>query len=110
MPYIAPDKRAKFDGLIDDLAKEIATMSEKDDSEAAFAGYLNYSCTRLALSVIRRRFGRIHYWLIAVVCGVFRNTADEFYRRVGEPYEDKQIAKSGDVDLYHEYQNEIEKS
>jgi len=107
MPYIAPEKRALFDGMIDDLAGRIAETAEKDDGDAAFAGYLNYACTRLALSVLRRRFGKMHYWMIAAVCGVFKNVADEFYRRVGGPYEDKKIERDGDVDLYRLYLDEI---
>lgn len=98
-----------FDEQIDDLAKRIAAAAEQEDEDAAFAGYLNYACTRLALSVLRRRFGRMHYWMIAAVCGVFKNVADEFYRRVGGPYEDKKIAQTGDVDLYRLYLDEIEK-
>ncbi|MBI1888965.1 MAG: hypothetical protein HYS15_03505, partial [Candidatus Spechtbacteria bacterium] len=49
------------------------------------------------------------YWILAIVTGVFKNIADEFYRRVGIGYEDKQIKKSGDVDLYKEYIDEIGK-
>jgi hypothetical protein len=31
------------------------------------------------------------------VIGVFRKVADEFYRRVGVPYEDEKLAEHGDV-------------
>lgn len=34
--------------------------------------------------------------------------ADEFYRRIGIPYENKQIVKNNDVDLYKEFNDEIE--
>ena len=61
------------------------------DQEAAFAGLLNYTCTRLALNIVRRRFGRLRYWLIALITGTFKNIADEFYRRLAAPYEDRQI-------------------
>jgi hypothetical protein len=37
------------------------------------------------------------------VTGVFRNVADEFYRRVASPYEDQQIRANGDVPLYDAY-------
>ncbi len=33
----------------------------------------------------------------------------EFYRRLAAPYEERQRAKSGDVELYAEYLTEIEK-
>ena len=37
------------------------------------------------------------YWTIALVVGVFKNIADEFYRRYAVPYEDEKIAEHGDV-------------
>lgn len=107
MPYIAPKDREKLDPLIDQLAQKIAKQSEEYDG--AFAGLLNYTCTRLALKVVRLRFGKMRYWILAEVTGIFKNIADEFYRRLGAPYEDKQIAKSGDVDLYEEFSEEIKK-
>jgi len=109
MPYIDPGKRAELDGPIDALAAKIVAAAKAEGGDAAFAGHLNYACTRLALSVIRQLFGRMHYWMIAAVCGVFKNVGDEFYRRVGGPYEDKKILKAGDVDLYKLYLSEIEK-
>ena len=55
MPYIAPKNREKLDTLIDKLAGQIVEESRGHDHEEAFAGLLNYSCTRLALKVIRLR-------------------------------------------------------
>ncbi len=107
MPYIPVEQRRVCDALIDELAGQIVRLAREDASEGAFAGLLNYACTRLALKVVRRRFGRLRYWLIAILSGTFRNIADEFYRRLAAPYEDQQLAKSGDVDLYAEYQAEI---
>lgn len=109
MPYIRVEQRKDCDALIDELAGEIVRLAAADDSDGAFAGLLNYACTRLALQIVRRRFGRMRYWLIAILTGTFKNIADEFYRRLAAPYEDRQIAKSGDVDLYAEYLMEIEK-
>ena len=109
MPYIAHKDREKLDPLIDQLAERIVAEAKEYKYDGAFAGLLNYACTRLALKVVRLQFGKIRYWLIATVSGVFKNIADEFYRRVGVPYENTQIAKSGDVDLYREYVEEIEK-
>jgi hypothetical protein len=108
MPYIAPQDRERFDLLIDQLAERIVAEAKADNYDAAFAGLLNYVCTRLALKVVRMQFGHMRYWLIATVTGVFNNVAAEFYRRVGIPYEEKQILKSGDVDLYGEYFEEID--
>jgi len=109
MPYIAPKNRKELDGLIDQLAQTIVDEAEKEDYDAAFTGLLNYTFTRLALKVVRLRFGKMRYWIIAAITGVFKNASDEFYRRIAVPYEDKQIEKSGDVDLYEEYAEEIDK-
>jgi uncharacterized membrane-anchored protein len=109
MPYISQDHRQKLDPLIDRLAGEIVHESQNMGYDAAFAGILNYTCTRLALKVVRQRFGEMRYWIIAILTGTFKNIADEFYRRIGLPYENQQIEKSGDVDLYHEYEREIGK-
>jgi len=109
MPYIPLKHRQELDGLIDQLAARLATEARQYDYDGAFAGLLNYTCTRLALGVVRQQFGPLRYWLIAILTGVFRNVADEFYRRLAAPYEDRQRALSGDVDLYREYLKEIEK-
>jgi hypothetical protein len=109
MPYIAPKERERLNPLIDALAERIAAEAEGLGEEGAFAGLLNYACTRLALKIVRLRFGRMRYWLIAVLTGTFKNVADEIYRRVAAPYEERQIAKNGDVDLYREFAEEIRK-
>jgi hypothetical protein len=93
MPYISADARERLDPHIEKLAQEITMIAEEDGNEAAFAGLLNYACTRLALRVVPVR----RYWSIATVVGVFRNVADEFYRRVGVPYEEMKRAEHGDV-------------
>lgn len=109
MPYIAPEDRKGLDDAIDALAERLVARAKADGHDAAFAGLLNYSVTRLALGVVRRRFGAMRYWIIAAVTGAFANASAEFYRRVGIPYEERQIAKNGDVDLYREYAEEITK-
>ncbi len=109
MPYIKSLNRQHLDPYIDKLADTIVAESKKENYEAAFAGLLNYSCTRLALRVVEKRFGQWRYWLIAVVSGVFNNISDEFYRRLAAPYEDKQIKKNGDVDLYNKFAKIIKK-
>ena len=109
MPYIAQKSRVKLDSLIDELAGRIVSEAREQGDQAAFTGLLNYTCTRLALKILRLQFGDIRYWLVALVSGTFKNISDEFYRRLAIPYEDKQIAKNGDVDLYKEFSVEIEK-
>jgi hypothetical protein len=109
MPYIAPELRRELDPLIDSLADRLAVQAGAAEYDGAFTGLLNYACTRLALAVIRHRFGQLRYWLIAALSGVFHNMATEFYRRLAVPYEDRQMAQSGDVDLFQEFLREIEK-
>jgi hypothetical protein len=109
MPYIAPELRQELDPLIDKLADRLAAQAEAAGYDAAFTGLMNYACTRLALAVVRRRFGRLRYWLIAALTGVFHNMATEFYRRLAVPYEDRQITLSGDVDLFREFVEDMEK-
>jgi hypothetical protein len=109
MPYIAPKIRKELDGLIDQLADRLVTQAKAQGDDGAVAGLLNYACTRLALKSVRKQFGPLRYWLIALLSGVFKNVADEFYRRLAVPYENQQMAQSGDVDLYQEYLAEIEK-
>ena len=110
MPYIPPRHREHLDPLIDQLADQIVRQADTLDQEAAFAGLLNYACTRLALKIIRLRFGRLRYWLIALISGTFKNISDEFYRRLAAPYEDRQMEIHGDVDLYAEFLEGLEKT
>jgi len=107
MPYISQDHRQPLDPLIEKLALQIVQEAQAMGYDGAFAGLLNYTCTRLALKVVRHRFGAMRYWIIAILTGTFKNIADEFYRRIAAPYEDQQIEKNGDVDLYREYELEI---
>ena len=107
MPYISQDHRQTLDPLIDRLALQIVHEAQAMGYDAALAGLLNYTCTRLALKVVRLQFGAMRYWLIAILTGTFKNIADEFYRRIAVPYENRQIEKSGDVDVFREYELEM---
>jgi len=99
MPYITPDLRRDLDPLIDALAARLAQQAREAGSEGAFAGPLNYALTRLALSTVQQRFGRLSYGVIAILTGVFQNVSQEFYRRLAGPYEDQAIIRNGDVDV-----------
>ena len=103
MPYVKSDFRETLDPAIRELARRVVEIARTMPEETAFAGLLNYACTSLAMHVVEGRFGRIRYGTIATVTGVFKNVADEFYRRVAAPYEDRQIGVNGDVELYEEY-------
>jgi hypothetical protein len=96
MPYIKPEQRDRLDPYINALIEAI--NKESSDlvvpvNHLSHAGILNYVCTRLALEVIPVR----QYWAIALKSGVFRNIADEFYRRYAVPYEEEKISSNGDV-------------
>lgn len=93
MPYIVPSDRSRLDPMIEALAEEINQLAAEVEHPVAFAGLLNYACTRLAIKTMPEQ----RYWAIATVIGVLRNVADEFYRRVGVPYEDRKMAETGDV-------------
>ncbi|SRR6266550_3198464 len=93
MPYIPSKDRPGLDYHIDRLAAEIKATHKQYGYDGAFAGLLNYSVTRLILQVMPDR----RYWVIAIVTGVLKNIADEFYRRYAVPYEREQILKNGDV-------------
>jgi hypothetical protein len=103
MPYIKPPHREALDPAIRELSRCLVELARTMPEESAFAGLLNYACTSLAMQVVEGRFGRIRYGTIATVTGVFKNIADEFYRRVAAPYEDRQIEANGDVPLYEAY-------
>lgn len=93
MPYIKQDQRDKLDPHIDALVKAIKEIApDNTDGYLAQAGILNYCCTRLGLELMSVR----QYWAIALKSGVFRNIADEFYRRYAVPYEDEKIISNGD--------------
>jgi len=107
MPYITQKDRTVIDPAIDQLAEQIVFACGKYPYDDTFVGLLNYTCTRLVLSVVRRLFGSVRYWIIAAVTGILYNIADEFYRRIAVPYENKKIAENGDVDLYAEFAAQI---
>jgi hypothetical protein len=102
MPYIDSKQRDQLKPLIEPLARRIAECAAGLESEAAFAGLLNYAVTELTLALLRTRFSELRYWIIATTCGALHNAADEFYRRVGYVYEDRQIATHGDLEGYAE--------
>lgn len=101
MPYIEEKYRQKFDPLIDRLAEKI--VSETAQDQLAFAGFLNYVCTRTILKVVKLRFGKMRYWILAIISGVLVNIIFEIYRRVGIPYEERQARKNGDVNMFEEF-------
>lgn len=107
MPYIQPKLRSNLDAKIDALASAIVDSVIDHNNETAYAGVLNYCITRLVMQVINKNFVALRYGIIATVTGVLKNVSDEFYRRVAVPYEDAQIVKNGDVDVYADFNRDI---
>ncbi|MEO1384975.1 MAG: hypothetical protein AAFV78_17260 [Bacteroidota bacterium] len=101
MPYIPQSQRQEIDPAIDQLIEQMVSLVKKQDqAERIFPGVLNYVCTRIALGVAKGVFGRMRYFLLASLAGVFSNISSELYRRVAAPYEDEKIISDGDLDEF----------
>lgn len=108
MPYIDQKERERLDNLVDRLAAELERMDEeykKRGGHCAWAGNLNYIISRLIGKVALRD---LRYRTLSQIHGVLHDVASEFYRRIVAKYEDKQIKKRGDVDIYKELEKKIE--
>ncbi len=90
MPYIAQDRRDKFDPSIEELQTQLQALGNSE-------GDLNYVISRLIGSAFQ---DETRYHMIARVRGVLGDVGDEFYRRLAVPYEDMAIAKNGDIPEY----------
>lgn len=91
MPYIKEPYRVILDPLINDLSEKIKSLYKED--LLLFPGLLNYCITKLSLTTSPG----IRYSTIATITGVLKNVSDEFYRRIGITYENKQCEDNGDV-------------
>lgn len=87
MPYIATDRRARYDERLSALADTI------DDSTPG--GDINYIVTSVLAAWIEKR--GLNYSALAEAVGVLETAKLELYRRVAAPYEDGKIAENGDV-------------
>jgi hypothetical protein len=103
MPYIKPEIRKNLEPEIEMLVEKIAEEAQKEDPKITFAGILNYTFTTIALKTVKKLFGNMRYWIIASLVGLFHNISDEFYRRLGANYENKQIETNGDLDVFNEF-------
>ena len=89
MPYIAQENRKRFDPVIELLAELITKLTHKR------AGDLNYIFTKLLLLSLLK--GKPMYCDYNEAIGVLECCKLELYRRGAAPYEDKAIAKNGDI-------------
>ncbi len=85
MPYILQERRNKYESLEDIVPKDVVK------------GELTYCFYHLALQYINQTGER--YQNISDAIAALNDAAAEVRRRVLEPYEDKQIAKNGDIDI-----------
>ncbi len=92
MPYISEERRKVLDVHIEGLQKALSKLTAGGLSGSE--GDLNYAITRL---VAAKFLEAPRYYTIARVTGVLENVSQEFYRRLGIPYENLAIEKNGDV-------------
>lgn len=111
MPYIKEVNRHQLDGCIQDMMRCLTgnvapnkdnpysnPYKEKLTNEEflSICGDINYAFSRIVTGVM----GDVSYPKIATITGVLENIKQEFYRRVGEPYEDLKIQQNGDIKEY----------
>ena len=100
MPYIKQSQRAAVNRFIDALVEE---MNEQIDGEAIpSAGLVNYVITRIVAGTLRPPFTGWSYSSLSTALAVFRDAEAEMRRRLLDPYEDKAIAKNGDIPEYED--------
>ena len=110
MPYIVQKDRPRLDPLIDQLAAELQKIGDEYNAKeegrypGAYAGALNYAVSRLIGKFALLTF---KYWTVALLTGVLENIKQEFYRRVMDPYEDRQMERNEDVPEYEELAKRI---
>lgn len=87
MPYIAQDRRPRYD-------QAMAALMAAIDSGTP-GGDINYIVSRLLVHWIRER--GVSYSALADAIGVVETAKLELYRRVAAPYEDRKMEENGDV-------------
>ncbi len=93
MPYIPQDDRPRYDGPVDQLGDALAAQTPDRRK-----GHANYVITR----ILRKAWGvdaprGESYSNYADVIGTLESAKLELYRRWVAEYEDKVIAKNGDL-------------
>ncbi len=87
MPYVKREARPELDGRMAALIDHIKSLPVEEQD-----GALNYTVTRMLLSIYPLR-----YFHINRVMGVLECIKQEFYRVVAGPYEDTKIQENGPV-------------
>jgi len=87
LPYIRPERRTKYEGVLKELIGILKSLpAEEVDGE------LNYVVTKILKEIYPLR-----YFHLNRAIGVLECIKQEYYRRVAAPYEDVKIKESGDV-------------
>lgn len=84
MPYIPQHERGLYEDTLDKLS---ALLADRPKGELTFVLY----------TLARRFVQEERYTALSEARSALQDAADEFYRRLLAPYEDKQIEKNGDV-------------
>lgn len=88
MPYIKQDDRMKFDPVLQEFGRALASHKLSD-------GDMNYLITSMMHEWIMSR--GLRYTNLNSAIGIMECIKLELYRRVAAPYENKKIAENGDV-------------
>jgi hypothetical protein len=99
MPYISEQERLELDNAVDVMIsaiRDIRTGLYNPHDFSNYLGRINYCFSRIITGVMKD----ISYRNIAMTTGVLENIKQEFYRRIGSPYEDKKILENGDIKEY----------
>ena len=100
MPYVNNDIRNEVNHNLSILITDILNFTDKEDLN----GTLNYCITRLICETLKTKYGNNwRYNAINDAIGILECAKLEYYRRLAGPYEDKAIAKNGDIDCYAKY-------
>lgn len=98
MPYINKSARLELDDSIDNMINCLTHNNVEMSNEEflSIAGEINYTFSRIITACMKET----SYSKIAIVTGVLENVKQEFYRRIGEPYEVSKIYENGDIEEY----------
>jgi len=98
MPYIRQEDRVYLD---DSITRLVFDMKEIYGLTPVSPGIVNYVVTRIALK--SSDTGKWSYASISSVIRILEDAAKEMRRRLLDPYEDKAIAKNGDIPEYESF-------
>lgn len=102
MPYIAENSRIKLDKTIEPLIDSIIAEAVDSGDELNAVGLLNYSITRLILTVFKGVFPR-KYWNFPLLKGLLVDIGDEVQDRIQRKYEDGKRELNGDLVEFEDF-------